>query len=74
MFSSACSRLVGSASSLLHYWQPTPEAYAAMGAMYRTDPRQRAMAEKADQALPDWLASAVEAYAVRQLRASRTRP
>lgn len=61
-------------ASLLHFWQPTPEAYAAMGTMYRTDQAQRAMVEKADHALPEWLAAAIEAYAARRLRASHTPP
>ncbi|HKS45008.1 MAG TPA: MerR family transcriptional regulator [Amycolatopsis sp.] len=53
--------------SVCHYWQPTPEAYAAMGRLYLTDPRQRSMAEHADPDLPAWLAAAIEAYARRRL-------
>jgi len=53
--------------SVTRYWQPTPEAYAALGALYLTDPRQRAMAEQADPGLPAWLAQAVKAYARQRL-------
>ncbi|MET0235166.1 MAG: MerR family transcriptional regulator [Kibdelosporangium sp.] len=59
-------------ASLLHYWQPTPEAYAAMGAMYVMDPTQRSIAEQADEDLPDWLAAAIQVYAQRRLTPSRT--
>jgi MerR family transcriptional regulator, thiopeptide resistance regulator len=53
--------------SIRRYWQPTPRAYAAMGALYLTDPRQRSMAEHADPDLPTWLATAIEAYARHRL-------
>ena len=53
--------------SIAHYWQPTPEAYAALGALYLTDPRQRAMAEQADPGLAAWLAEAIEEYARQRL-------
>jgi DNA-binding transcriptional MerR regulator len=49
--------------SVSHFWQPTAPAYAAMGGLYVTDPRQRVLAERADPALPAWLARAIEAYA-----------
>ncbi|MDS0136990.1 MULTISPECIES: MerR family transcriptional regulator [unclassified Amycolatopsis] len=49
--------------SVSHFWQPTAAAYAAMGGLYVTDPRQRTLAERADPALPAWLARAIEAYA-----------
>jgi DNA-binding transcriptional MerR regulator len=57
-------------AALRHYWQPTPDAYAAMGALYVTDPTQRKMAEQADAGLPAWLAEAIPAYA--RLRLART--
>src|SRR5207249_1200820 len=53
--------------SVCHYWQPTPQAYAAMAAMYVTDPVQRSIAEQADPDLPTWLATAIEAYARHRL-------
>jgi DNA-binding transcriptional MerR regulator len=53
--------------SVRRYWQPTPEAYAALGPMYLTDPRQRWMAEQADPDLPVWLATAIPAYAQHRL-------
>lgn len=59
-------------ASLLPYWQPSPEAYAAMGAMYLTDPTQRAIAEQTDAELPIWLAAAIQIYAQSRLRPSRT--
>jgi hypothetical protein len=59
-------------ASLLHYWQPSPEAYAGMGAMYLMDSTQRAIAEQADAELPAWLAAAIQAYAQCRLRPSRT--
>ncbi|MDQ7804082.1 MerR family transcriptional regulator [Amycolatopsis sp. A133] len=46
-----------------HFWQPTAPAYAAMGGLYVTDPRQRELAAGADPELPAWLARAIEAYA-----------
>lgn len=55
-------------ASLLHYWQPTREAYAAMGAMYLMDPTQRAIAEQADAKLPAWLAAAIQVYAQSRLK------
>lgn len=54
-------------ASLRAYWQPTPEAYAALGQLYLTDPRQRAMAKQADPDLPAWLAAALPAYARHRL-------
>lgn len=53
--------------SVCHYWHPTPEAYAALGRLYLTDPQQRPMAERADPNLPTWLATAIEAYARHRL-------
>lgn len=50
-------------AALLAYWRPTPAAYAALGPFIRSDPWQRASAERADPDLPEWLAQAVEAYA-----------
>ncbi|MEU5261041.1 MerR family transcriptional regulator [Amycolatopsis sp. NPDC021455] len=49
--------------SVSRFWQPTASAYAAMGGLYLTDPRQRDLAARADPQLPAWLASAIEAYA-----------
>ncbi|MET8854520.1 MerR family transcriptional regulator [Amycolatopsis sp. NPDC004625] len=49
--------------SVSRFWQPTAPAYAALGGLYRTDPRQRDLAARADPDLPEWLARAVEAYA-----------
>jgi DNA-binding transcriptional MerR regulator len=54
-------------ASLLPYWQPTPTAYAALGAMYLTDPMQRDIAAQADLGLPAWLAEAIPAYARQRL-------
>lgn len=53
--------------SVCRYWQPTPHAYAALGRLYLTDPRQRSMAEQADPELPAWLAAAIPAYARHRL-------
>ncbi|WP_285500787.1 MerR family transcriptional regulator [Actinokineospora sp. NBRC 105648] len=49
--------------SVCHYWQPTPEAYSALGTLYLTDATQRSIAEHADPDLPAWLAAAIETYA-----------
>jgi MerR family transcriptional regulator, thiopeptide resistance regulator len=54
--------------SVCRYWQPTAEAYAALGGMYLTDPVQRAMAAEADPDLPAWLAAALGAYSRHRLR------
>jgi DNA-binding transcriptional MerR regulator len=59
-------------ASLQHYWQPTAESYAAVGASYLTDPIQRSMAEQADPRLPAWLAAAIPAYARRRLTPPRS--
>ncbi|WP_084144065.1 MerR family transcriptional regulator [Amycolatopsis taiwanensis] len=53
--------------SVRRYWQPTPEAYAALGRLYLTDPQQRSMAEQVDPGLPAWLAAAIPAYAWHRL-------
>ena len=54
-------------ASVSHFWQPTAEAYAAMGGLYERDPRQRDLAARADPELPAWLARAIEAYARERL-------
>ena len=54
-------------ASVCRYWQPTAEAYTAMGALYQTDPHQRSIAEQADPNLPTWLADAIAAYARQRL-------
>jgi DNA-binding transcriptional MerR regulator len=56
-------------AAVCRYWQPTAEAYAAMATLYRTDPRQRSIAEQADPGLPAWLTKAIEAYARHRLGA-----
>ncbi|MGW4773273.1 MerR family transcriptional regulator [Nocardia sp. NPDC004278] len=53
--------------SVRRYWQPTPEAYAALGRMYLTDPQQRQIAEQVDPDLSAWLAAAIPAYARHRL-------
>jgi DNA-binding transcriptional MerR regulator len=63
----ALDAVAGHYASVCSYWQPTAEAYAALGALYRTDPRQRSMAEQTDPDLPTWLADAIEAYARHRL-------
>ncbi|QYN18889.1 MerR family transcriptional regulator [Amycolatopsis sp. DSM 110486] len=59
--------------SVQKYWQPTPEAYSALGQLYLSDPRQRGMAEQADPELPAWLAAAIPAYAQHRLAAKPIR-
>jgi DNA-binding transcriptional MerR regulator len=54
-------------ASVSRFWQPTAPAYAALGGLYRTDPRQRDLAARADPRLPAWLARAIEAYARERL-------
>ncbi|SFW82003.1 MerR family transcriptional regulator [Amycolatopsis australiensis] len=53
--------------SVSRFWQPTALAYAAMGGLYVTDPRQRELAARADPELPAWLARAIGAYARERL-------
>jgi DNA-binding transcriptional MerR regulator len=59
-------------ASLQHYWQPTAQSYAAVGASYLTDPVQRSIAEQADPGLPAWLAQAIPAYARRRFTGARS--
>ncbi|WP_228001715.1 TipAS antibiotic-recognition domain-containing protein [Nocardia australiensis] len=53
--------------SVRRYWQPTPEAYAALGRMYLTDPQQRWMVDQVEPDLSAWLAAAIPAYARNRL-------
>lgn len=53
--------------SVSRFWQPTAVAYAAMGGLYLSDPKQHELAARADPGLPAWLARAIEAYARERL-------
>jgi DNA-binding transcriptional MerR regulator len=59
----ALDAVAGHYESVSRFWHPTAAAYAAMGGLYLTDPRQRELAARADPELPAWLARAIETYA-----------
>lgn len=48
-------------------WNPTAQAYRALGSAYVTDPFQRRIAQSAHPDLPDWLAAAIGSYATHRM-------
>lgn len=49
-------------AAVSRYWEPTPEAYRALGRLYETDPLQQAIVAEYHPALPRWLSAAIDVY------------
>lgn len=52
---------------VLQLWPATPATYYALGDLILDNADQRAMIAAVDEELPEWLAAAIKAYAVRRL-------